>query len=317
MQIRQDDQALQKLIQQIAPQSTLLRVWPLSGGISASMLVMEISHSNGHRNSLILRMPGEAALSRNPHAAQDEYNLLEMAHAQNLRVPAPVFVDESKQLFPSPYLVIEYLEGKIEFSPEDVENYAFQMALHLAQIHNLDCARLDLSYLEAGEREFADSLGERPAQMDDSLEEGRVRGALEAVWPLPSRNPEVLLHGDYWPGNIIWRDQQLAGIIDWEDAECGDPLKDLAISRLDLLWILGKDAMILFTEHYQSMTTFDFTLLPYWDLCAVLRFIRMAGPQIENWAAFFAPYGRKDITEQSIREHVRLFVEQAFEKLDL
>jgi aminoglycoside phosphotransferase (APT) family kinase protein len=37
-----------------------------------------------------------------------------------------------------------------------------------------------------------------------------------------------VLHGDYWPGNVLWRDGRLVGVIGWEEAAFGDPLADLA-----------------------------------------------------------------------------------------
>jgi aminoglycoside phosphotransferase (APT) family kinase protein len=61
----------------------------------------------------------------------------------------------------------------------------------------------------------------------------------------------VLLHGDYWPGNVLWHDGKIVAVIDWEDARLGDPLIDLAMSRLDLVWICGIYAMHMFTEQYQ------------------------------------------------------------------
>src|SRR5262249_760197 len=118
-----------------------------------------------------------------------------------------------------------------------------------------------------------------------------------------------------WPGNIVWNDGRLVAVIDWEDATLGDPLTDLAISRLDILWIFGIDAYHSFTQYYQSLMAIDYTNLPYLDLCAALRFIRLAGADLAEWAAFFRPFGRHDITEQTIREHYRLFTTQAFEKL--
>lgn len=100
-------------------------------------------------------------------------------------------------------------------------------------------------------------------------------------------------------------------MIDWEDAKLGDPLADLANSRLDILWIFGPDAMHDFTQQYQSITTIDYTNLPYWDLCAALR----PASQIAEWAAVYPPLGRQDITEKTMREGHRLFVAQAFEQL--
>ena len=60
-------------------------------------------------------------------------------------------------------------------------------------------------------------------------------------------------------------------VIDWEDAALGDPLADVANSRLEILWAFGIAAMIGCTRQYRSMTAVDFANLPYWDLCVALR----------------------------------------------
>jgi hypothetical protein len=59
-----------------------------------------------------------------------------------------------------------------------------------------------------------------------------------------------------------------------------------------------------FTQHYQAMTPFDFTHLPYWDLCTALR----TASQISEW-------GLDDITKKTMREGHKWFITQAFEKL--
>ena len=105
-------------------------------------------------------------------------------------------------------------------------------------------------------------------------------------------------------------------VIDWEDAKLGDPLADLATSRLDILWIFGRDAMQEFTRHYQSIMhrsalTSDFTNLPYWDLSAALR----PASAIAEWAAVYPPWGRADITEKTMREGHKWFITQAFRAL--
>ncbi len=66
----------------------------------------------------------------------------------------------------------------------------------------------------------------------------------------------------------------LTNCIDGEDAAIGDPLADVANSRLEILWALGRDAMERFTQHYQSLAPLDITDLPLWDLCAALRPVR-------------------------------------------
>ena len=52
-----------------------------------------------------------------------------------------------------------------------------------------------------------------------------------AVWrnPLAPKTGEVVRHGDFSPFNSVWRhDGQLVGVIDWDFAQPGDALTDLA-----------------------------------------------------------------------------------------
>jgi aminoglycoside phosphotransferase (APT) family kinase protein len=315
MSISKEDQKFHQLAQAIGADGRLLRTWQLKGGISAEMTALEIEHPDGQTSRMIVRRPGAATLGRNPHAAQDEFKLLQLARSLGLATPAPYYLDQSGTIFSTPYIVVEYIEGRPEFVLAQAADFTLQLATHLARIHSADWSKFDVSFLPKQPNAFAGTFGQRPTTVDTSLDEGHIRDTLEAVWPLPQLNTSVLLHGDFWPGNILWRDDTLVAVIDWEDARLGDPLIDFAISRLDMLWIFGIDAMHSFTNHYQSLMSIDYTNLPYWDLYAALRLVRLAGANLAEWAAFFEPFGRHDITEQTIREHYRLFIAQAFEKL--
>ena len=52
--------------------------------------------------------------------------------------------------------------------------------------------------------------------------------------------------------------------------------------------------MQAFTRQYMSQSPVDFTALPYYDLCAILRLGRLAGTDLPGWVSFFEPYGRSD-----------------------
>jgi aminoglycoside phosphotransferase (APT) family kinase protein len=301
-----EDKKFEQLVQKIDPQSKLLRTWELKGGVSAQVTALEIERPDGQTKKMIVRRHGDVDLKRNPHVAADEFKLLQILQSVGLATPMPYHLDQSGEIFSTPYVVIEYIEGKPEFAPAHLTDLILQLATHLSRIHNVDCSNLDLSFLPKQEKRYAEKLRERPTNVDESLDEGRIRDTLESVWPLPQRNKSVLLHGDFWPGNLLWKDDQLVAVIDWEDAELGDPLADVANSRLEILWAFGIDAMHSFTHHYKSMTTIDFTNLPYWDLCAALR----PASKIAEWAA-------DDISEKTMREGHRLFITQAFEKLSV
>lgn len=307
----------QQVVHRIAPQGKLLRVWAMKGGMSAEMTALEIEHEDGHTQRVIVRRPCEATYKRNPQAAADEFKLLHTLRRIDLPTQKPLLLDSSGTIFPAPYLVIEYIEGRPEFAPADLANHLNQFATHLAMIHSVDYKQLELSFLPKQATGLGETIGPQPLVLKPSLDEERIRQTLEAAWPITQRNRHVLRHGDFWPGNILWRDGQIAAIIDWEDALIGEPLTDLAISRLDILCIFGSNAMISFTQRYLALMAIDTTTLPFWDLHAALRFVRLAGSDLVGWAAFYSPFGRPDITEQSLRQHYRFFIEQAFAAINL
>jgi aminoglycoside phosphotransferase (APT) family kinase protein len=301
-----EDTTFEQVVHKLDPQSKLLRTWELKGGVSARVTALETLRPDGHTQKMIVRQHGEVDLKHNPQVAADEFKLLQLLHSVGLATPAPYHLDQSGEIFSTPYLVIAYIEGKPEFAPSNLPDLILQLATQLSRIHQVDGSQLDVSFLPQQANISAQKLRARPAKVDESLDEGLIRDALEAVWPIPQRNTSVLLHGDFWPGNILWRDGQLVAVIDWEDAALGDPLADVANSRLEILWAFGLDAMQSFTHQYQSMTTIDFTHLPYWDLCAALRPVA----QLAQW-------GLDDTTERTMRERHRWFITQAFEKLSI
>jgi aminoglycoside phosphotransferase (APT) family kinase protein len=263
------------------------------------MTAFEIERADGRTERLIVRRHGARDLLRNPRIAADEYRLLELVKSAGLPAPTPRHLDPSGEIFSIPCLVVDYIEGEREHAPADETAFVMQLAGVLAQIHRLSSATADVSFLPKRQ------LGELPRpQPDESADERRIREILESALPLGQKNRSVLLHGDFWPGNTLWKDGRLVGVIDWEDAAIGDPLADVANARRELIWALGNDVMDDFTRRYASMTTVDFTHLPYWDLWAVLI---LAGRTAE-WRL-------DEDTEKAIRAGHEALVAQAFERL--
>jgi aminoglycoside phosphotransferase (APT) family kinase protein len=307
----------QQIAARVAPGSHLLDAQLLEGGISAGMLLLKVETQAGVVRQFVMRIPGETALRQNPNAAQHEYQLLERLSSQGLPVPRPLVLDDSHHILPNTYFILDYIAAQLDFAPSDLPRSVQQMAAALVKIHSIQPHGLQLDFLPALEGRLSAEIGIRPETVNYALQEDRVRTALESAWPNLRRNPAALLHGDYWPGNILWRAGKLVGVIDWEDACLGDPLADLSIARLDLLWIHGLEAMTEFTRYYQTNIDLDFSELPFWDLYATLRFIRLAGHQLDQWAAFFHSYGRRDIQAHTLRDYFQFFVGQAFDRMEI
>lgn len=294
----------QAIARKLDPTATLYRAWELKGGVSAQVTALDIMRGDGQRQKVVVRHYGAADLQNNPDSAAQEFYLLQVLQSAGIAVPTPYFFDDSGTISPTPYSVIGYIEGETTSNPVDLNTFLLQSAMHLAAIHTMAGTHPDFAFLPSIETFYRDKLATRPMILDEALSEGEIRAILEPIFPVPSRNPSVLLHGDYWGGNLLWRDEMLVAIIDWEDAAVGDPLADLANSRLEMLWAFGQEAMHTFTNHYRAHTSFDFSQLPYWDLCAALR---PAG-KLTTW-------GLPDSKVSEMQASHRWFVEQALGQL--
>lgn len=266
MRMSEDDLTpFRRLVARIAPGAELIDARRLTGGVSAEVTAVTFGPPGGETRRVVVRRHGPVDLAHNPHAARDEFRLMEIARAHGLPVPEPVFLDASCDLFPAPVVVVGFVDGAAEAAPRSAAAAAVA-ARQLARIHAIP-ASADLAFL----RPIGRGWGERPDRLDDSMDEGRIRDALEGAWPLPVVNPSSLLHGDFWPGNLLWRNGELAAVIDWEDARTGDPLSDLGNARFEWFLAHGAEAMTALTAAYRSATRVDLGNLAYWDLRAALR----------------------------------------------
>ncbi|AIE87909.1 phosphotransferase family protein [Fimbriimonas ginsengisoli] len=293
---------IERYVRDFEPEGTLVNAWPLEGGMSATMVAFEIELPGGERRKRIARQPNLRHFGRDPDAALEEYRVLAALQKAGLPVQTPYFVCPASDAFPHPFVVIEYIEGRPEVAPSDPEGFIRRYAERLAEIHRVDYARFGLDFLPKQGRGF----GRPPEVLNDSLREPEIRAALESVSLVQSNSP-VLRHGDFWPGNVLWRDGEIVAVIDWEECLIGEPLADLAISRLDIWWILGRDAAFEFTERFLSLTGIESSALPYWDLCASLRPIA----NLPEWSPAYPHLGRPDITEATMTRDHQDFVEQA------
>jgi aminoglycoside phosphotransferase (APT) family kinase protein len=319
-----DDPSVAQLVQQVFPGSIVRRTWELSGGISATMEAVEVGWPDGRSQTVIVRTHRQTAV------AEKEYRLLQFLDGQGIKTPRPYQLDRS-----AGSLLLDYLPGAMNFAPADLNSHLQQMATQLAQLHRLEIAPHELTFLPRAGAACVEVERELPSPTANFPQAQAIRKVLADSDLLPSANKPSLLHGDYWPGNCLWQERELTAVIDWEDACLGDPLIDLAQSRSEIAWIFGPEAVEIFTGHYLQQISLDerpldfqqldfqqldfqqldFQQLPYRDLCAALRQIRLVGEDLVGYAAYFEEYGRSDITPATIRQNLNTFIDRALAKL--
>lgn len=303
-----------EIVARVEPGGRLIRTWDPAGGLSRTMTVIEVDRADGSRRRLVVRRARDDLPDRRSLSIAEEHRLLARLHGLGVAVPAPRLLDDAGTLLGTPCSVLDFVDGSplvgAAADPPGVAGRTF--AAHLVSIHRLDASAAAGIDLPRRDDAVARSLAEPPAVLDHRLREGVIREALRRR-PAPSHDgPSRLLHGDYWPGNVIVRGDDLVAVIDWEDAALGDPLADVATTRLDLAWAFGPEATAAFTDHYLSLLPIDPGNLPFWDLVAALR---PAG-FLATWAADWADFGRPDVTEESMLAVHTRFVDEALAALD-
>lgn len=277
-----------------APQCTILNRFKPGSSNSADVTIVKFQQPGQEEKIWVIRQIDNAT---------QEFELLKLLRSAGVQVPQPLFLDASCRLAPAPYLILEFIDGMPEMKWADPVKNGRQIGLQLAKIHAVDSSQYNTSFLPGYTVNLKPDSG--------NPREKPIRDVLLPNWPIEHQNAPTIVHGDLWPGNVLWRDGNLVSIIDWEDANLGDRLKDLAICRFDHLFIFGREAMQAITETYIENSSANLNMLPYWDLYAALR----ALPVIPQWAAGWQDSGRPELNEEAIWNSHQWFVDQALAKI--
>ena len=238
-----DDLALAAVVTRVLPGARVDAVTRLTGGVSADVYRLDIQRAEGGTTSLVLRAHGA---SHSGHDAQLEHRLLDVLHRGGMPVPEPLLVDVSGELLDDPYLVMRFVDGSTTIPAEKQDVRVAAMADALSAIHALPTARLPTLPLRL------DPLPELLEFLPEGEAWRPLYRHLEAMTDTAYTGTPRLLHGDFWPENLLWRDDALVAILDWEDAALGDPLSDVASCRVELRYQLGRPVMQRFANAYAA-----------------------------------------------------------------
>ena len=245
------------------PAAQLVKVTPLAGGMSATVVRVEVA--NADPPVFVIRSHGAVDRARNPNIARDEFHLLERLADAGLPVPRPLHLDAGHGEDEIAAFALTWIEGAPRFDDLGDDEWR-TLAETLASIHQASIETRNLAFAPPRA-----PIDRPPRTPDEAIWESRSRRALSSTSPAASNRPCVL-HGDYWLGNVLWSDDTISAVVDWEDFAFGDPLADLGSARLELRWARGSDAMQAFTEAYFDAHPIDRTDLAYWDIAATLHF---------------------------------------------
>ena len=205
-------------------------------------------------------------------------------------IPVPICRGAPGEGYPYPWLVYPWIEGE-SLDSAAVDQWdsfaatvaAFVLALEKVPVPvNGPTPRRRGGPLAAVDREATWAIGKLKGVMDVDRAAQVWQSAVDAdAW---KRDP-VWVHGDLLPGNILVRDQQLVGVIDWSGLCVGDPACDAMLA-----WSLPPHARRAFRE------TLDFDQATW---------ARARGWVVEQ-TAMYIPYYEKTLPDAVDRAKLRL-----------
>jgi len=214
-------------------------------------------------------------------------------------VPAPVLIATlDDQPLTAAGVLMSELPGRPRFDLPD------PAALRdvLAAIHAVDPAPM------AGHRYrgyHEDARLDRPVWWQDRMAWERAAAQTSTARPT---TPDSFIHRDFHPGNLLWVEGRLAGVVDWVNACVGPPGIDDAHCRLNLALLWGP-------EWDDDALPGD----PAWDIEAAFGILDWDGDANDRWPGVIpsalVAMGAPLVDATTSRQRLEAFVRRALARL--
>lgn len=261
-----DRSLIDRVIAGLDPGGEVVDVAELEGGVSADVVRVTYRDGTGAVRPVVLRRLGGATFKEHGReTVAVEHDVLAALAVRGFEVARPLHLhrDDAES---SPVLALEWVEGSTDVATDELPDAPGQMADFLARLHDVDPDELG----GVGIERLEDPRTAIVEYLPDDAVGAAVRGALESGSAPTPDGPLAIVHGDFWPGNVLWSAGRLRAVIDWEDVRIGDPLADLACARVELRCAFGEHAQDDFTSRYLGARAIRVDIpaldaLPLWD----------------------------------------------------
>jgi aminoglycoside phosphotransferase (APT) family kinase protein len=278
------------------------------GGLTRAVRIQDLDHTT--RTVTLRTYAGKEWMT--PERLEREVRTLELLERAGVPAPRPLALDATGERFGAPAMLQTYLPGRPVVSPADPARWLAELARGLARVHSLTPELWDLSFLPVeGEKKARKEAENAPGEAlagDAFAQEvaEAARGAVERIAWLP----HTLVHGDYWPGNVVMFRGRLAGVIDWPSVAVGDRRDDVAQCRLDLTLMYGLETADAFLAAYERVTGEKLHDVWLFDLLRGISALAHL-PRVEKWLKGYHDLGLTGVTPDLAVERCRALLRRA------
>jgi aminoglycoside phosphotransferase (APT) family kinase protein len=296
-------------------QLTIQQISEISSGWETDLYVIEIEHSEGHSEGIVLRLyrgPDQQA-----RAIKEHRLMLRMAEL-GIPVPQSLLLATDNSPLGDAFVVMEHVAGPTlmqnldEASESEIEGSLHRMTELQAAIHRIAWDGL----VEAPDSAPDDFIQQRLTEMQQTVRRYHLTGFDPHMQWLEDRREQgnvrqlSLIHNDYHPENILVRDGELV-IIDWAFAEASDFRLDLAWTAMLVGSMLGEQYRPHLLETYEQISGLPVDNFEYFE---VLK-LTMRMLTIASWMDESVQIPVHKITRQAIRGEYKVHVLNPYRRL--
>ena len=279
----------------IDPNAKVISTHKLVGGLACRMDVLKLELGRRDSYEVVTRQYFSEAGNHVPR----ESFVLRALSANNIPAPKLVLDEEvTGRIFDRPGIVISHLDGSPNLEPLDPSDWARQVAAAMADLHSVTVPEEleSVSKWRIGLLTGWMTAREIPENFTGHELGPEIWHAMKAIWPSVDTSSSQLVHCDLWPGNILWKDEKLVAIVDWEWPARGAPTDDVAFF-IACSSYLGLDIEDTFIKAYEEIADKPVQDLLFWKMMATVWVM----PDVGFLTKGFAQLGVKNVTPEDAR----------------
>ena len=188
--------------------------------------------------SLVLRRKPPGKLLPSAHAVDREYKVITALYETDVPVPKTYGLCEDNDVAGTAFFVMDFLDGDLFWDPmipsmtnsDRTEIYKNKNKT-LAKLHSVDYKKIGLEdYGKPGN--YVARQVSRWSKQYRASETDNIEAMNNLIEWLPKNIPDddetTIVHGDYRLDNMILRNNEVIGILDWELSTLGHPIADFS-----------------------------------------------------------------------------------------
>lgn len=292
------------IINHVHPQAEIMEVKRLIGSTSSILHSVSLASDAGGEEMVIRQIDNQNWLSEEPDLVSHEARSLQVAEQVSVTTPELIAFDATGKMSGMPALLMTQVDGTVILQPRDLNGWLLGLAKCLADIHVTE-VKLPDTY-----DAYTNSETVQPPTW--TAVPDMWKKAIDYVCNKePPHESHAFIHRDFHPANVLWKDGQIAGVVDWVNACLGPKGVDVGHCRWNLAMLHSVAAADCFLENYCRYMMADFTYNPYWDLVSILDVLSDPIEVYSGWAAF----GVTDITKEKMAKRMDAYCSSVMNRI--